>query len=103
MPSKSEILAGVSFGKRIAEDEVDELARYFVETNQWRQIFAGDKDVVFGDKGAGKSAIYSLLVARSDDLFDRGVLLVAAEKPRGNLEFPRFRGQGLIRRLALLR
>lgn len=87
MPSKSEILAGVSFGKRIAEDEVDELARYFVETNQWRQIFAGDKDVVFGDKGAGKSAIYSLLVARSDDLFDRGVLLVAAEKPRGNPAF----------------
>jgi len=85
--SKRDILREVSFGKRIAEDEVDELARYFVETNQWREIFAGEKDVVFGDKGAGKSAIYSLLVARSDDLFDRGILLVAAEKPRGNPAF----------------
>ena len=83
MRSKREILAASSFGKRIAEDEVDELARYFVETNQWRQVFAGEKDVVFGDKGAGKSAIYSLLVDRSGDLFDRGVIVVAGEKPRG--------------------
>lgn len=87
MTSKRDILKEVSFGKRIAEDEVDELARYFVETNQWREIFAGEKDVVFGDKGAGKSAIYSLLVARTDDLFDREVLLVPAEKPRGNPAF----------------
>jgi hypothetical protein len=56
--SKKDILERVSFGKRIAEEEVDDLAQYFVETNQWRQIFAGEKDVVFGDKGAGKSAIY---------------------------------------------
>lgn len=81
--SKRDILNGVSFGKRIAEDEVDDLARYFVETDQWRRIFAGDVDIVFGDKGAGKSAIYSLLVSRTDELFDRGIILVPAEKPRG--------------------
>jgi hypothetical protein len=63
--------------------EVDELARYFVETDQWRRIFAGEVDVVFGDKGAGKSAIYSLLVSRAEELFDRGIILVPAEKPRG--------------------
>lgn len=81
--SKRDILDRVSFGKRIAEDEVDELAQYFVETDQWRRIFAGDVDIVFGDKGAGKSAIYSLLVSRADVLFDRGIVLVPAEKPRG--------------------
>ena len=60
MPTKREVLEKVSFGKRIAEEEVDDLASYFVETNQWRQIFSGENDVVFGDKGGGKSAIYSL-------------------------------------------
>jgi hypothetical protein len=47
------------------------------------QIYSGEKDVVFGDKGAGKSAIYSLLVNRSDSLFDRDIIIVAGEKPRG--------------------
>ena len=83
MPEKHAVLEQVSFGKRIAEEEVDELAGYFVETNQWRQIYSGDKDVVFGDKGAGKSAIYSLLVSRSEELFDRSIIVVPAEKPRG--------------------
>lgn len=81
--SKKDVLDRLSFGKRIAEEEVDELAEYFVETDQWRRIFGGEVDVVFGDKGAGKSAIYSLLVDRANALFDRGIIVVAAEKPRG--------------------
>jgi hypothetical protein len=83
VPTKREVLEQLSFGKRVAEEEVDELASYFVETNQWRQIFSGEKDVVFGDKGGGKSAIYSLIVSRSDELFDRDIVIVAGEKPRG--------------------
>ena len=80
---KREVLENDVVRKRIAEEEIDELGQYFVETNQWREIFAGEKDVVFGDKGAGKSAIYSLLVSRESELFDRGVLVVPGEKPRG--------------------
>jgi len=83
MTTKNEVLQRISFGKRIAEEEIDDLATYFVETNQWRQIFSGEKDVVFGDKGGGKSAIYSLLVGRADALFDREIIIVAGEKPRG--------------------
>ena len=85
--TKKEALERTSFGKRIAEEEVDDLASYFVETDQWRRIFAGEVDIVFGDKGAGKSAIYSLLVSRAEDLFDRGIVLVPAEKPRGTPAF----------------
>jgi hypothetical protein len=81
--TKREVLERISFGKRIAEEEVDDLATYFVETNQWRQIFSGEKDVVFGDKGGGKSAIYSLLVSRSGELLARQIVIVPAEKPRG--------------------
>jgi hypothetical protein len=84
---KLRLLREVQFGRRVAEDESQFLAKYFVETNSWRQIFNNEVDVVYGAKGAGKSALYSLLVARSGELFDRNVLLVPAENPRGTPVF----------------
>jgi hypothetical protein len=80
---KRAVLMATTFGKRIAEDEGNELNSYFVETDQWRRIFGGDVDIVYGAKGAGKSALYSLLLSRSDELRNRGILVVAAENPRG--------------------
>lgn len=81
--AKIDVLSSLSFGQRVAEDEVDELADYFVETDQWRRMYAGEIDVVYGPKGSGKSAIYSILVDRASELFDRGILIVPAENPRG--------------------
>ena len=82
-----ELLRGVSFGAQVAEEETAELATYFVETDQWLRILKGEVDVVRGPKGAGKSAIYSLLITKTDDLFDQRILLVTAEKPRGTPVF----------------
>ncbi|MDP8992466.1 MAG: hypothetical protein M3N31_05340 [Actinomycetota bacterium] len=87
MLAKAQILQDLSIGSRVAEDEVDQLSRYFVETDQWRRILAGKVDVVFGPKGAGKSAIYTSLVSRVNDLFDRGIVIVAGENPRGTPAF----------------
>lgn len=84
---KLEVLRDLSLGARIAEDETDQLASYFVETDQWRLIIRGEVDVVYGAKGAGKSAIYSMLLARKDQLFDRSVLVESAEEPRGEPVF----------------
>lgn len=42
-----------SFGSRVAEEEVESLHEYFVETEQWRRLLAGEVDIVFGSKGAG--------------------------------------------------
>jgi hypothetical protein len=81
--NKRAILRSTTFGQRVAEDETDALGTYFVETDHWERLFNGEIDVVYGSKGAGKSALYALLLARSDKLFDRNVLLVAAENPRG--------------------
>lgn len=39
--TKLEVLRATSFGKRIAEEEEDELESYFVETEQWRSILNG--------------------------------------------------------------
>jgi hypothetical protein len=85
--SKSALLSGLNIGSRVAEDEAEQLARYFVETDQWRRILAGDVDIVFGPKGAGKSAIYASLVSRIDELFDRRIIIVPGENPRGKPAF----------------
>lgn len=85
--NKKAVLQGASFGERIAEQEIDELSEYFVETDQWRRLLAGKVDIVYGAKGAGKSALYSLLTRRSDELFDRGVLTIPAEHPSGATAF----------------
>lgn len=82
-----ELLKQISFGVQVAEDEVNEIASYFVETNQWAKVAKGDIDIIRGEKGAGKSAIYSLLMTKIDAFFDQGVLLVAAENPRGATVF----------------
>jgi hypothetical protein len=81
--TKQQILEALTFGARIAEDETDALRSYFVETDQWRRIFAGDVDVVYGPKGSGKSAIYAILAGSRTELFDRSILLTTAENPRG--------------------
>jgi hypothetical protein len=83
MITRQELLKSITFGQRVAEEESDVLATYFVETDNWRRLFAGDIDVIYGPKGSGKSALYSLLIARSSDLFDRSIVLVPGENPRG--------------------
>jgi hypothetical protein len=84
---KVEVLRSVNFGQRVAEEESEVLASYFVETDHWQRVFTGAVDVVYGPKGSGKSAIYTLLVARTDELFDRKIILAPAENPRGTPVF----------------
>lgn len=84
---KRSILQSVSFGDRVAENETEGLKTYFVETDQWRGAILGNVDVFYGPKGAGKSAIYLLLHEHTNTLFDRQILFIAAENPRGNTAF----------------
>ena len=84
---RRELLKSISFGARVAEEETAELSKYFVETDQWTRFLNGDVDVIQGDKGAGKSAIYSLLVTRTNWLRFSSILLTTAERPRGTTVF----------------
>jgi hypothetical protein len=81
------LLKQLSFGTQVAEDEVASLQEYFVRTDQWSRIVRGDIDVVRGEKGAGKSALYLLLNKNKEDLFDRRILIVSGENPRGTTVF----------------
>jgi len=81
------ILRSLNFGKRIAEEERFDLAKYFVETDQWRRISSGEVDIVYGSKGSGKSALYFLLLDRSDSFEASGITLITGENPRGTPVF----------------
>lgn len=81
------LLKSLSFGSQVAEEEIQDLARYFVQTDQWSRIVNGEVDIVRGEKGTGKSALYLLLTQTSDELFDKRVLIVNAENPKGNTVF----------------
>jgi hypothetical protein len=85
--NKIEILRGTTFGSRIAEDELNALEAYFVETEHWRKVISGSVDVVYGPKGSGKSAIYQLLRKKRDDLIARNILPAGGEAIRGTPAF----------------
>lgn len=84
---KRRILQASNFGERVAEDEGSELEKYFVETDHWARTYRGEVDIIYGPKGSGKSALYSLLIRRTDQMFDKGIIIVSAEKPRGTPVF----------------
>jgi len=85
--NKQEVLTHTTFGHRIAEEEADDLVSYFVETDQWRKLMSGKVDVVYGPKGSGKSALYSLLRKRRDELRERNIISVSGEEVRGTPVF----------------
>ncbi len=80
-------LSEISFGDRVAENESSTLANYFVKTQPWNRLYSGEIDVVFGSKGAGKSALYTLLLNKETELQSRKIFLISAEKPTGKTVF----------------
>ena len=81
--TKQQVLRDANFGKRIAEEEIDALAAYFVETNLYSSILRGDIDVVYGPKGSGKSAIYFSLLKAAEAFSERYIIIKSGENPRG--------------------
>ncbi|MBQ4844563.1 hypothetical protein [Pseudoalteromonas sp. MMG005] len=80
-------LEEVTFGNQVAENEANALSTYFVETQPWKKLFKGEVDIIFGSKGAGKSALYTLLLNKRDSLYERNIFLISAEKPTGKTVF----------------
>ncbi len=85
--TKLELIQKVTFGESIAELEAQKLKDYFLKTEFWKLIRNGTNDIVYGAKGAGKSAIYTSITNDIDTLFDEGILVSIAENPTGNTAF----------------
>jgi hypothetical protein len=83
----ADVLRNSNFGNRTAESESRELSSYFVKTSQWKSLLSGNTDVIYGIKGAGKTALYSLLLDSAPELIEKGVLVTAAENPSGAVAF----------------
>jgi hypothetical protein len=60
MPTIKELLKDLSFGGSVAEFDAH-LKDYFVETNAFRELVNDERDIVAGDKGTGKTAIFKVL------------------------------------------
>ena len=54
------------FGKDRAQED-ENLQHYFVKTRQYDEIKRGDKELVLGRKGAGKSALFSILAREAQE------------------------------------
>jgi len=91
-----ELLSSIRFGARVAENERKELLAYFVETYQWKRMLRGEVDIVYGAKGAGKSAIY-LLMETVRDMFEQEdrTIIIPAENYVGTPAFQVLNAQSL--------
>jgi hypothetical protein len=86
--TKRTVLEQSTFGKRVAEEEAEILRLYFVQTEQWKRLLSGEVDIIYGPKGSGKSALYSLLTREFEKLrVERRIVGVPAENPRGTPAF----------------
>jgi hypothetical protein len=85
--NKKDVLEDVSFGERVAEDERKRLVDYFVRTREAQSVIDGLVDIVYGPKGAGKSALYGHLVQDGAAFEQRGILVIPCEQPLGETVF----------------
>lgn len=84
-----ELLAKLDLGNSVAEFDSD-LQSYFVETQTFRALVKGDVDIIAGDKGTGKTALYRVLRERYRDFPDLSQIeIIPAFNPAGNPVFQR--------------
>ena len=85
--TRKALLSAADFGSDVAEKEIQQLSKYFVQTGQWKRVRSGDVDVIYGQKGSGKSAIYYLLDNEENSFLDEHILLAPAENIKADPAF----------------
>ena len=66
LPSSS--LSAVDFGAPAAERDIEKgLDEYFVESEAYNRVKAGEKRILIGGRGIGKSAMFQVLARRERD------------------------------------
>lgn len=77
----------ISIGNSVAEYD-DALDKYFVETEAFRALIEGRVDVVAGDKGTGKTALYRMVTSRHRQLPElKTIEILTAFNPTGSPVF----------------
>lgn len=96
MSTVKELLQKLDLGKSVAEFDED-LEDYFVETEAFRSLVDDRVDIIAGDKGTGKTAIFRILEKRFPTIDKlRNVEVVPAFNPRGSSIFEKLGQEGLL-------
>ena len=78
-----DIVRKLDLGNSVAEFD-KELEKYFVETEPFRALIEDRADIIAGDKGTGKTALYSILRKRYGSIAQlKGVEVEPLAKLRG--------------------
>lgn len=92
----SELLKKLDFGNSVAEFD-EQLDAYFVETQIYSDFIDGKYDIVSGDKGTGKTAIYRIVRDKHSEISQLSdVELVAGFNDSGNPVFQRLSQSSLL-------
>jgi hypothetical protein len=95
-PLVKNLLRGLDVGSSVAEHD-EQLERYFVETETFRALVEDRADVIAGDKGSGKSALYKILSERYTYIPElKNVEVISAFNPRGTPVFQRLNETELL-------
>lgn len=82
-----EILRQLDLGNSVAESDAN-LQSYFLETQPYRDLITERKDVVAGDKGTGKTALFQILTKNYTRYPDLNIVeVIAAFNPTGSPVF----------------
>ena len=84
-----DVLRKLDLGNSVAEFD-QSLEKYFVENEAFYSLINGKKDIVAGDKGTGKTALYRILQKRYGSIPElQGVEVIAGFNPAGSPVFQR--------------
>lgn len=82
-----DLVQQLSVGSSVAEHD-EALERYFVETATFKALVDGERDIIAGDKGTGKTALYRILQDRYAAVPQlSGIEVIAAFNPVGSPVF----------------
>lgn len=91
-----ELLNGLNLGNSVAEFD-DSLEDYFVETDAFNALVQGKVDIIAGDKGTGKTAVYKILQKRFGSIKElKGIEVLAGFNPAGSPIFQKLVRQPVL-------
>ena len=91
-----EALIKLDMGNSVAEFD-KELERYFIKTDTFRALVEDKADIIAGDKGAGKTAMYKYLTRRYTEIPElANVEIITGFNPSGSPVFQRLAYAGVL-------
>jgi hypothetical protein len=96
LQSVKDVLRSLDLGSSVAEFD-ESLEKYFVENEAFHALVNGKADVIAGDKGTGKTAVYRILQKRFGYIPElKGIEVLAGFNPAGNPIFQKLVQQQVL-------